>query len=73
VRGAHIINVITQSAEPVLKGEWLEPGQHINAAGSNALTRREIDDATVKRCDVITVDGRGTAEKECGDLLPVGL
>jgi ornithine cyclodeaminase len=69
VRGAHIVNVITKSAEPVLKGEWLEPGQHINAAGSNALTRREIDDATVKKCDVITVDGRGTARNECGDLL----
>ncbi len=70
VRGSHIINVITKSAEPVLKGEWLEPGQHINAAGSNALTRREIDDAVVKQCDVITVDGRGTARNECGDLLP---
>ncbi len=70
VRGAHVLNVITKSAEPVLKGEWLEPGQHINAAGSNAFIRREIDDAVVKRCEVITVDGRGTAEKECGDLLP---
>ena len=70
VRGAHIVNVITKSSEPVLKGEWLEPGQHINAAGSNALSRREIDNATVRKCDVITVDGRGTAEKECGDLLP---
>lgn len=70
VRGAHVVNVITKSAEPVLKGEWLEPGQHINAAGSNALTRREIDDAVVRKCDVITVDSRGTAEKECGDLLP---
>lgn len=69
VRGSHIVNVITKSSEPVLKGEWLEPGQHVNAAGSNALTRREIDDATVKKCDVITVDGRGTARNECGDLL----
>lgn len=69
VRGSHIVNVITKSAEPVLKGEWLEPGQHVNAAGSNALTRREIDDAAVKKCDVITVDGRGTARNECGDLL----
>jgi ornithine cyclodeaminase len=69
VRDSHIVNVITKSAEPVLKGEWLEPGQHVNAAGSNALTRREIDDAVVKKCDVITVDGRGTARNECGDLL----
>ena len=70
VRGAQIVNVITKSVEPVLRGEWLEPGQHINAAGSNALTRREIDDAGVKKCEVITVDGRGTARNECGDLLP---
>jgi alanine dehydrogenase len=71
VSGAHIINVITRAAEPVLKGEWLVPGQHINAAGSNALSRREIDEAVVKRCNVITVDARGTARKECGDLMPV--
>ena len=70
VRDAHVINLITKSAEPVLKGDWLEAGQHINAAGSNAPTRREIDDAAVRRCEVIAVDGRGTARNECGDLLP---
>jgi len=69
VRGAHIVNVITKSATPTIKGEWLEPGVHINAAGSNALSRAEIDDATVRRCDYITVDSRGTAQKECGDLI----
>src|SRR5476649_726606 len=37
VRGVDIINVITKAASPVLLGEWLEAGQHINAAGSNAL------------------------------------
>ena len=70
VRGAHIVNVITKAADPVLKGEWLEPGQHINAAGSNALSRRELDSAAGAKCDVITVDARGTARNECGDLLP---
>lgn len=70
VKGAHIVNVITQSAVPVLRGEWLEPGQHINAAGSNALSRQEIDLEAVKRCDLITVDSRETARRECGDLLP---
>ena len=73
VRGSHVVNVITKASEPVLKGDWLEPGQHVNAAGSNALTRREIDDAVVKKCDVIVVDGRGTARNECGDLLSAGL
>ena len=70
VRGAHVVNVITKSASPVLLGKWLEPGQHVNAAGSNALSRRELDEEAVSRCDLITVDGRGTARKECGDLLP---
>jgi ornithine cyclodeaminase len=70
VRGADIVNVITKSAEPVLQGKWLEPGQHVNAAGSNALSRRELDEDAVKRCDVVTVDSRGTARNECGDLLP---
>ena len=70
VREAHIINVITKAAEPVLLGQWLEPGQHINAAGSNSLIRRELDEAAIRRCDYITVDARGTARNECGDLLP---
>lgn len=70
VRGAHVVNVITKSAEPVLQGNWLEPGQHVNAAGSNALSRRELDEEAVKKCDIVTVDSRGTARNECGDLLP---
>lgn len=71
VRGADIVNVITPSATPVLLGAWLDPGQHVNAAGSNALTRRELDMAAVRRCDLIVVDSRETARKECGDILPL--
>jgi ornithine cyclodeaminase len=70
VRGADIVNVITNAANPVLKGEWLEPGQHVNAAGSNSLIRREIDETAVAKCAVIAVDSRSTAQNECGDLLP---
>jgi len=70
VRGAHVINVMTKASEPVLRGAWLEPGQHINAAGSNSLVRRELDLAAIERCNYITVDSRGTARNECGDLLP---
>jgi ornithine cyclodeaminase len=71
VRGVDIVNVITKAAAPVLLGEWLQPGQHINAAGSNALTRRELDVAAIARCTRIAVDARGTARNECGDLLPL--
>jgi ornithine cyclodeaminase len=71
VRGADIINLVTKAAAPVLAGSLLEPGQHINAAGSNALSRREIDEECVRRCNRIVVDSRGTARQECGDLLPL--
>ena len=71
VKGAHIVNVITKASSPVLLGEWLEPGQHINAAGSNSLIRRELDEAAVRRAGYITVDSRGTARNESGDLLPL--
>ena len=71
VRGADVINVITKAASPVLQGAWLEPGQHVNAAGSNSLARREIDEAAVQRCAPVVVDSRATARNECGDLLPL--
>jgi ornithine cyclodeaminase len=69
VRGAHVINVITKAADPVLLGDWLEPGQHVNAAGSNSLVRRELDSAAVRRASYITVDSRSIARNESGDLL----
>ncbi|MEQ1772670.1 MAG: ornithine cyclodeaminase family protein [Burkholderiales bacterium] len=71
IQGADVVNVITRSKTPVMNGDWLEPGQHINAAGSNALERQEIDQRSIGRCDVITVDARATAANECGDLAPV--
>ena len=71
VRGADIINVMTKSSTPLLLGEWLEPGQHINAIGSNSLARQEIDMAAVRRSAVLVVDSRGAARAEGGDLLPL--
>lgn len=70
IKGAHVVNIMTKSTTPVIDGDWLQPGQHVNAAGSNALSRREIDAKTVARSKLITVDSRGTARNECGDLLP---
>lgn len=71
VEGSDIVVTITSSSVPLFDGEWLVPGTHINAAGSNALIRRELDEAAVKRCDVVCVDSRPVALKECGDLLPL--
>ena len=69
ISGAHVVNIMTKSVTPVIDGDWLQPGQHVNAAGSNALSRREIDAKTVQRATLITVDSRGTARNECGDLI----
>ena len=70
VRGSDIVVTITTSATPVFDGEWLAPGTHVNAAGSNSLLRQEIDETTVRRSDVVVVDSRPSAMKEAGDLLP---
>lgn len=69
IKSAHVVNIMTKSTTPVIDGDWLQPGQHVNAAGSNALSRSEIDDKTIARCKLITVDSRGTARNECGDLI----
>ena len=50
-------------------GRWLEPGQFVAATGANALDRREINLATVRRADVLVVDSREVAQGESGDLL----
>jgi len=69
-RDSDIVITITTSATPVFDGNWLAEGCHVNAAGSNALIRREIDETTVKRADLVCVDSRATALAESGDLLP---
>ena len=53
---ADIVVTITKSAEPVLRANWLKSGVHINAAGANAASRREIDGETVLRSSVRATD-----------------
>ncbi|MBU1235730.1 MAG: ornithine cyclodeaminase family protein [Gammaproteobacteria bacterium] len=69
-RDSDIVVTITTSATPVFDGAWLAEGCHVNAAGSNALIRREIDETTVRRAALVCVDSRATALAEAGDLLP---
>ena len=69
VEGADVVVTITPSREPVLMGEWLSEGTHVNAAGSNHWQRREIDETTVTRSELIVVDELAGAKQECGDLL----
>lgn len=71
VRGCDVIGTVTTAALPLFDATWLEPGAHINAAGSNSLIRQELSEATVRRCDLVTVDAVPTALAEAGDLLPL--
>ncbi|MBN8448876.1 MAG: ornithine cyclodeaminase family protein [Candidatus Accumulibacter sp.] len=71
VRGSDIVSTVTTSATPLFAAEWLSPGTHINAAGSNSLIRRELGEDVLKRCSPIVVDSVETALHESGDLLPL--
>jgi alanine dehydrogenase len=64
-----IVVTITSSREPVLLGEWLKPGAHVNAAGSNFLFKTEIDRDVVKRASLVTVDSHEELGLEAGNLL----
>lgn len=68
VRGSDILITITNARDPVVYGEWIEPGCHVNAAGSNHLRRREIDSEAVRRAAIVTVDSVEQAKMEAGDL-----
>lgn len=71
VREADLIGTVTTAAKPLFDADWLKPGVHINAAGSNALIRQELSEAAVRRCDLVVVDSVPTALAEAGDLLPL--
>jgi len=71
VRGSDLIGTVTTAAQPLFEADWLEPGAHINAAGSNALIRQEVSEAALKRCELICVDSVPAALAESGDLLPL--
>ncbi len=64
-----IVVTVTSSSQPVLRGEWLRPGTHVNAAGSNFLFKSEIDRDVVKSASLVTVDSREELGLEAGNLL----
>jgi ornithine cyclodeaminase len=68
VEGADIVCTVTSSPEPVLRGEWLAPGAHVNAVGACLPTSRELDTTAIVRSSVF-VDRRESAFGEAGDLL----
>lgn len=56
VAGADIVVTTTPSETPLLKAEWLEPGQHVTAMGSDAEHKNEIEPAAIARADLYVAD-----------------
>ncbi len=67
--GADIVITITTARDPVVAASWLAPGVHINAAGGNSLLRREIDEETIRKAELVTVDSIDQARIEAGELV----
>ena len=67
VRNADVIVTATNSLEPILKGEWLKHGAHVNAVGSPRPTWRELDDEAMH--NTLIVESREAALKEAGDVI----
>jgi len=68
VEGADIVCAATSSTEPVLRGDWLSLGTHVNAVGVSQPHARELDSAAVVRSRLY-VDRRESALNEPGDIL----
>ena len=71
VRGADVVVTATTSSTPVLSGEWLSPGTHINALGAPRPDWRELDDEILRHSRVY-VDSREAAMKGSGDVVAGG-
>jgi ornithine cyclodeaminase/alanine dehydrogenase-like protein (mu-crystallin family) len=70
---ADVVVTITNSRDPVLRGEWLRPGALVCAAGANHPRARELDNAVLERAAFVCCDSLADARIESGDLIePVG-
>jgi ornithine cyclodeaminase len=68
IRTADIICTATMATEPLIKGEWLQPGQHLDLIGAYRPDMREVDDTAMARAKVF-VDSRATTIHHIGELM----
>ena len=70
VRGADVIVTATSALQPIVDGDWLKPGAHVNAVGSPRPNWRELDDRAM--ANILVVDSREAVLKESGDVILSG-
>ncbi|HEX3056029.1 MAG TPA: ornithine cyclodeaminase family protein [Gaiellaceae bacterium] len=71
--GCDVVVTVTSSPDPVLRGEWLQPGALVCAVGANDGRRRELDNVVLERATFVCCDSLEDARLESADLIePVG-
>ena len=65
---ADLLCTVTSAREPVLQGDWLAAGAHLNVVGASVAAAREVDTNAVLRAACF-VDRRESAVREAGDLV----
>ena len=68
VNEADIISCATMAFDPVIKGEWLRAGQHLDLIGAFKADMREADDLAMQRASIF-VDSRATTIEHIGELM----
>jgi len=68
VRQADIVSAATLSTEPLIRGEWVRPGTHVDLVGGYTPQMREGDDELIRKARVFA-DTRDGAVREAGDLV----
>jgi ornithine cyclodeaminase/alanine dehydrogenase len=64
-----VVVTVTTSKDPVVRGEWLDPGALICAVGANHPSRRELDNVVLERAAFVCCDSIENAKRESGDLI----
>jgi len=64
-----VVVTVTTSKDPVLRGEWLQPGALVCAVGANDPRRRELDNVVLERAAFVCCDSLENAKVESGDLI----
>ncbi|WP_282607451.1 ornithine cyclodeaminase family protein [Pelagibius sp. Alg239-R121] len=67
VASADIVSSATMTTSPILKGEWVQPGTHVDLIGAYRPDMREADDALMRKAEVF-VDSRDTTFEDIGEL-----
>jgi ornithine cyclodeaminase/alanine dehydrogenase-like protein (mu-crystallin family) len=64
-----VVVTVTSSRDPVLRGEWLQPGALVCAVGANDGRRRELDNVVLERAAFVCCDSLEDARLESADLI----